>query len=121
MEVIAAILAAMASLRQNIVMPILAWRLCKMASENRQSVEIDVERLTGAVHIRFDGRSAGGSIPILGVEVEGGKVVTSNEREAPSAPTPKELANFSKQTRQTKHPRGTKGKGKQGKRNRSKG
>jgi hypothetical protein len=56
MEVIAAILAAMASLRRNVVMPFLVWRLAKMASEKGQIVEIDVERITAAVHIKFDGR-----------------------------------------------------------------
>ena len=85
MEVIAVIMAAMASLRRNIVMPVLAWRLCKMASENRQVVEIDVERLTGAVHIRFDGRAISGSLPLLGIEVDRREEIGQDARKSLSA------------------------------------
>src|SRR5579863_9837406 len=102
MEVIAVIMAAMASLRRNLVMPILAWKLCKMASKNRQNVEIDVERLTGAVRIRFEGSTTRGQLPVHRIEL--GRRGEMASIEGKSSPAP-ELA-----TRRSQRKRPTSGK-----------
>lgn len=91
MEVIAVIMAALASMRRLIVTPFLTWRVVKKASEKGHYVEIDAES-NGAVHIKYDGRPINSPVQIVEIDAYTGEERERDVRRSLSARETLELA-----------------------------